>query len=95
MSTELLIGRPFLAILNLRPVSKRYYIARDACFLNLLVDSTKLVPDGDVSFHEQLRSEDLSRRLTPVERRSVAPLKYFFIDFETAIRFSTDDKNPR
>ncbi|KJA25639.1 hypothetical protein HYPSUDRAFT_37677 [Hypholoma sublateritium FD-334 SS-4] len=68
---------------------------RDACFFNLMVDSTKLVPDGDVSFSDQSRTEDLSRLLTPVARRSVAPLRYFFIDFETAVRFSPDDKNPR
>ena len=60
-----------------------------------MVDSTKLVPDGNVSFLKPARTEDWSRLLTPVVRRSVAPLKYFFIDFETAIRFSPDDKNPR
>ena len=59
-----------------------------------MVDSTKLVPDGNVSFLKPARTEDWSRLLTPVVRRSVAPLKYFFIDFETAIFFPPDDKNP-
>ena len=67
---------------------------RDACFLNLMVESTKLVPDGDVSILQQYRTDDWSRCVKPVVRRSVAPLKYFFIDFEMAVRFPPDEQNP-
>lgn len=59
-----------------------------------MLDSSKLVPDGDISFFRPSRTADWKRFVESVERRSVAPLKYFFIDFETAI-FSVDDVDSR
>lgn len=59
-----------------------------------MVDSTKLVPHGDFSFARPYKKEDWSSFVKSVERRSVAPLKYYFIDFETSRRYSLDEKNP-
>ena len=59
------------------------------------MDSTKLVPNGDFSFSVPGRSADYKRYLERVTRRSVAPLKYYFIDFETAIQYSPDEPHPR
>lgn len=67
---------------------------RDACFFNLMVESAKLIPDGDVSILLQYKTDDWSRYIKPVVRRSVAPLKYFFIDFEMAVRYPPEEQNP-
>ncbi|KAF8178269.1 kinase-like domain-containing protein, partial [Pholiota molesta] len=67
---------------------------RDACTYNLMVDSTKLVPNGDFYFFRPRMKEDWTGPVKSVERRSVAPLKYYFIDFETSRQYSPDDQNP-
>ncbi|KJA25556.1 hypothetical protein HYPSUDRAFT_37553 [Hypholoma sublateritium FD-334 SS-4] len=68
---------------------------RDACFFNLMVDSAKLVPDGDISLNIPYMTIDKCRYVKPVVRRSVAPLAYYFIDFEASVRFPPEEKNPR
>lgn len=60
-----------------------------------MVDSTKLVPGGNFSFFRPFVKEDLKSRVDSVERRSVAPLKYYFIDFESSLHFAPDDTDPR
>ncbi|KAF8178244.1 hypothetical protein BJ912DRAFT_984317 [Pholiota molesta] len=67
---------------------------RDACTFNLMVDSAKLVPNGDFFFFRSSKKEDWTGSVKSVERRSVAPLKYYFIDFETSLQYSPDDPNP-
>jgi hypothetical protein len=59
-----------------------------------MVDSTKLVPNGDFYFFRPRMKEDWTGPVKSVERRSVAPLKYYFIDFETSRQYSSDDQNP-
>ncbi len=67
---------------------------RDACFFNLMVDSSKLVPDGDISLNIPYMTIDKCRYVKPVVRRSVAPLDYYFIDFEASVRFPPEENNP-
>ena len=69
-------------------------LIRDACYFNLMVDSAKLVPDGDISFSVPYLTRDKCRLVKRVVRRSVAPLEYYFIDFESATRYPLDEKNP-
>ena len=69
-------------------------LTRDACFFNLMVDSAKLVPDGDISLNIPYLTIDKCRRVQSVVRRSVAPLEYYFIDFEASVRFTPEEKNP-
>jgi hypothetical protein len=59
-----------------------------------MVDSAKLVPNGDFFFFRSSKKEDWTGSVKSVERRSVAPLKYYFIDFETSLQYSPDDPNP-
>ena len=59
-----------------------------------MVDSAKLVPDGDISFSVPYLTRDKCRLVKRVVRRSVAPLEYYFIDFESATRYPLDEKNP-
>ncbi|KAG6871495.1 hypothetical protein C0992_011122, partial [Termitomyces sp. T32_za158] len=53
---------------------------RDACYLNLMMDASKVIPRG---FHPvNIHSHDgVTRRQERHDRWSVAPVKYYFIDF--------------
>ncbi|KDR80043.1 hypothetical protein GALMADRAFT_136599 [Galerina marginata CBS 339.88] len=69
-----------------------YHIAhRDMCYLNLMMDPTKVIPGG---FHFARKSfqDDLKNRIVYHDRRSVAPVRYYFIDYETAQRFSLGEQ---
>ena len=59
-----------------------------------MVDSKKLVPDGDNCFTVPYLTRDKCRLVTPVVRRAVAPLQYYFIDFESATYYPPEEKNP-
>ncbi|KAF5370933.1 hypothetical protein D9615_009783 [Tricholomella constricta] len=52
----------------------------DACYFNLMVDPSKLVPRG-VHFIKPRTHDGLTRGLEWNARSSVGPLKYYFIDF--------------
>lgn len=69
-------------------------ISRDACYFNFMVDSSKLVPDDDISFFHPSKTADWSRSIKTTERRSVSPLKYYLIDFETSMQYPLDEKTP-
>ncbi|KAF9479778.1 hypothetical protein BDN70DRAFT_666945 [Pholiota conissans] len=60
---------------------------RGACTFNLMVDSANMVPDGNLSFFRPDMKEDWKNLVDPVEQRFVAPLKYYFIDFETTCMY--------
>lgn len=67
-----------------------YMIFRDVCWLNLMMDSSKLIPRG---FHPQRAySEDgVTSKLQWKSRTSVAPMKYYIIDFGLSSWF----RNPK
>ncbi|KAG6824745.1 hypothetical protein H0H92_005939 [Tricholoma furcatifolium] len=54
---------------------------RDACFLNLMMDPSKVIPRG---FHFQRKHthDGVSNHFEWHDRWSVCPVKYYFIDFE-------------
>ncbi|KAF8955334.1 hypothetical protein BDZ97DRAFT_295935 [Flammula alnicola] len=64
----------------------------DACFYNLMMDPRNVIPNG---FHfADWSSEDGTRKgnkIQWVERRSVAPVNYHFIDFGLSWKFSPYD----
>ncbi|KDR79996.1 hypothetical protein GALMADRAFT_1173938 [Galerina marginata CBS 339.88] len=64
---------------------------RDACYFNLMMDPTKVIPSG---FHFVLNhlQDDVKTQVIYNDRRSVAPVKYYFIDYETADRFEPGEK---
>ena len=59
---------------------------RDACYFNLMVDPSKLCPEG-FHFGDPRYRDDFRTPSRWLERRSVAPLDYYFIDFELAEYF--------
>lgn len=66
----------------------RYHPAtyRDACTGNILMDATRVVPEG---FHPVFPkwTEDIHRLATSVPRCKVGLVHYYFIDFEFTIWF--------
>ncbi|PPQ81782.1 hypothetical protein CVT25_013669 [Psilocybe cyanescens] len=56
---------------------------RDACFLNFMMDPIDVIPSG---FHyaRNTRQPDGKSRIEYKDRCSVAPVKYYMIDYETA-----------
>ncbi|KAF9555262.1 hypothetical protein CPC08DRAFT_643130 [Agrocybe pediades] len=56
---------------------------RDACYLKLMMDPSKVAPRG---FHYQYPyyTEDLKKSAKYLDRKSVSSVNYYFIDFETA-----------
>ncbi|KAF4618432.1 hypothetical protein D9613_010154 [Agrocybe pediades] len=64
--------------------SHQNYIAhRDACYYNLMMDPSKIVPGG-FNYQYPLWQEDLQRKAKYLDRKSASPVEYYFIDFETA-----------
>ncbi|KAF8520911.1 hypothetical protein BU17DRAFT_46124, partial [Hysterangium stoloniferum] len=63
-------------------------IHRDACWLNIMMDATNLIPQG--FHHADTRSHDGNRysEFNYKTRTSVAPVQYYFIDFGLSSRFS-------
>ena len=67
-------------------------LLRDACRLNLLMDSSELLPEG---FHFAARwTRDGYHPIRPRSRSSVSPIKYYFIDFGTSYRQSAENPDP-
>ncbi|KAJ3506508.1 hypothetical protein NLJ89_g6833 [Agrocybe chaxingu] len=65
-------------------------IHRDSCRLNLMMDTTKIIPGG---FHFLWRIVELDGK-TPIQwhdRRSVSPVSYYFIDFGLSMLVSKDE----
>lgn len=61
---------------------------RDACRLNLMMDPSRVIPG---SFHfGSWRTVDGIRPIVWRERWSVRPVKYFFIDFDLSLRYSSN-----
>ncbi|KAF4618701.1 hypothetical protein D9613_010146 [Agrocybe pediades] len=63
---------------------ENYIAHRDACYLNLMMDPSNIVPGG-FNFSYPSWQEDLQKMAKYRDRRSVRPVKYYFIDFETAL----------
>ncbi|KAF8955331.1 hypothetical protein BDZ97DRAFT_1858275 [Flammula alnicola] len=59
---------------------------RDACFLNLMMDSSKVIPNG-FHFGNWIMEDGVERWIKWVDRRSVAPVNYYFIDFGLSCKF--------
>ncbi|RDB20053.1 hypothetical protein Hypma_013004 [Hypsizygus marmoreus] len=58
---------------------------RDACYFNLMLDASNIVPNG---FHFIRRAtEDGVKPIKELERWSVRPVKYYFIDFELSTKY--------
>ena len=72
--------------------SDLYCFYRDACYFNLMVDPSKLCPKG-FHFSKPSYREDFKTRTKWLERRSVSPLTYYFIDFEMAEYFPPGPDN--
>ncbi|KAF8508935.1 hypothetical protein BU17DRAFT_56469 [Hysterangium stoloniferum] len=62
---------------------------RDACWFNIMMDATNLIPRG--FHHVDTHSHDGNRysKFTYKTRISVAPVQYYFIDFGLSSRFSS------
>ncbi|KAF5384307.1 hypothetical protein D9615_003093 [Tricholomella constricta] len=59
---------------------------RDACYFNLMMDGSKVVPRG-VHFIESDTHDGLVRRLEWNDRTSVGPVPYYIIDFGLSVMF--------
>ncbi|KAF9553944.1 hypothetical protein CPC08DRAFT_672704 [Agrocybe pediades] len=59
---------------------------RDACLLNFMMDVSKVLPGG-FHFAEPSRRPDGKRYVKPRSRRTVGPIKYYFIDYELALYY--------
>ncbi|KDR79995.1 hypothetical protein GALMADRAFT_1174063 [Galerina marginata CBS 339.88] len=64
---------------------------RDICYFNLMMDSTKVIPSG-FHFARQYVQDDFKTQIIYHDRRSVGPVKYYSIDYETARHFFPGEK---
>lgn len=55
--------------------------SRDACWANMMMDPTNVAPEG-FHFGDDSKSEDGLSEIVTRYRCQVAPVKYYFIDFE-------------
>ncbi|KDR79997.1 hypothetical protein GALMADRAFT_1174105 [Galerina marginata CBS 339.88] len=53
------------------------------CYFNLMMDSTKVIPSG-FHFARRYVLDDFRTQIIYHDRRSVGPVKYYSIDYETA-----------
>ncbi|KAF5379388.1 hypothetical protein D9615_006642 [Tricholomella constricta] len=61
---------------------------RDASYFNLMMDASKIVPRGFHYFHETTH-DGLNREFEWLQRWSVRPVQYYFIDFDISHRYLT------
>ncbi|KAF5384137.1 hypothetical protein D9615_003086 [Tricholomella constricta] len=64
---------------------------RDACYFNLMMDGSKVVPRG-VHFIESDTHDGLVRRLEWNDRTSVGPVPYYIIDFGLSVMYAKGRK---
>ncbi|TFK38181.1 hypothetical protein BDQ12DRAFT_684117 [Crucibulum laeve] len=63
---------------------------RDACWNNLMMDISKVIPDG-YHFCFWDKQDGIEHKIKWNERWTVKPVKYFFIDFEFSRRYSAEE----
>lgn len=69
------------------------FSTRDACYFNLMMDPSKVIPKG-FRFSKP-HTRDGLKRLVWRERWSVRPIKYYFIDFGLSEQYPFGLKNIR
>ncbi|CAA7270064.1 unnamed protein product [Cyclocybe aegerita] len=62
---------------------------RDACWRNLMMDISKVMPTG-YHFSNWMTEDGRKKPLQWFPRKSVAPVKYYYIDFGLSYRFPSD-----
>ncbi|KDR80044.1 hypothetical protein GALMADRAFT_1176511 [Galerina marginata CBS 339.88] len=65
---------------------------RDICYLNLMMDPTKVIPGG-FHFVKRYLQDDLRTWIVFRDRRSVSPVKYYIVDYEFARFYAPGEKS--
>ncbi|KAF5379389.1 hypothetical protein D9615_006643 [Tricholomella constricta] len=76
------------ALIGLEFMHEHNVSHRDASYFNLMMDASKVVPRGFHYFHETTH-DGLNREFEWLQRWSVKPVQYYFIDFDISHRYLT------
>jgi hypothetical protein len=85
MHEQNIVHRYSLIFIGTLLSQKSQHNPRDACYFNLMMDPSKVIPNG---FHfGSVWTKDGFKKIEWRERWSVRPVKYYFVDFGLSHRY--------